>query len=208
MEFRGRYPIPAPPQLVWDCLNDPNILKASIPGCEKLERSNATHLAAAATLKIGPVKATFQADIEQSDLDPPRRCVLKGEGRGGVAGFARGEAEVLLAADDGGTVLSYVAKASIGGKLAQVGQRLIDGVAKQIADDFFSRFASIVASKAATAIVTPAPVPSPPCPPNDEDSQGVFPDGGQQEGLSPKVWVTALLAIIALLLALFGLVFA
>ena len=210
MDFHGRYTIPAPPNAVWQALNDPNALKACIPGCEKLERSDATHLVATATLKIGPLKATFKTTIEQSELDPPRRCVLKGEGHGGVAGFARGEAEVLLVPEDGGTVLSYVAKASIGGKLAQIGQRLIDGAAKQIADDFFSRFAALVAAAAETsaaAAEVPAAPPAP-LPPSGEKRPAGLPVEGRREGVASKIWVAGLLAVVLILLAVFGLLFA
>ncbi len=210
MDFHGRYSIPAPPHMVWEALNDPDTLKACIPGCERLERTDATHFAATAILKIGPVKATFKAAIEQSELDPPRRCVLKGEGQGGVAGFARGEAEVSLVPQDGGTVLSYTAKASIGGKLAQIGQRLIDGAAKQIADDFFSRFAALIAASAQTdaaAAEAPAAPPSP-VPPAAERIAGDLPVESRREGLAPKIWVAGLLGVVIVLLAIFGLVFA
>ena len=146
MEFTGRYVIPAQPQAVWDALNDPSILQVCVPGCQSLTRTEDHRFDAVATLRIGPVKANFKAVIRQGELDPPRRCVLKGEGQGGVAGFARGEAEVTLASEGEGTALSYVARANIGGKLAQVGQRLIDSAAKQIADDFFARFAAQIAT--------------------------------------------------------------
>src|SRR5215469_4076203 len=145
MEFAGRYTIAAPPQKVWDALNDPAVLKACVPGCQSLTRADDHRFDAVATLRIGPVKANFKAIIRQSELDPPRRCILTGEGQGGVAGFARGEAEVTLAQEGDTTVLSYIAHGNIGGKLAQVGQRLIDSAAKQIADDFFGRFAAQVA---------------------------------------------------------------
>ena len=150
MDFKGSYAIPASPEVVWAALNDPEVLKTCITGCESLIKTDATHYAATAVLKIGPVKATFKANIEQTDLDPPHKCVLKGEGQGGVAGFARGEAEVILTQEAGGTTLAYTAKATVGGKLAQIGQRLIDGAARQIADEFFSRFASLVAASAAS----------------------------------------------------------
>src|SRR5437016_6704638 len=146
MEFTGRYVIPAQPQAVWDALNDPSILQVCVPGCQSLTRTEDHRFDAVATLRIGPVKANFKAVIRQSDLDPPRRCVLKGEGQGGVAGFARGEAEVTLAQEGEATMLSYIARANIGGKLAQVGQRLLDSAAKQIADDFFARFAAQIAT--------------------------------------------------------------
>ena len=146
MEFTGRYPIAAPPQQVWDALNDPAVLKACVPGCQSLTRTEEQRFEAVAVLRIGPVKAKFKAIIRQSEVHPPRRCILTGEGQGGVAGFARGEAEVTLAAEGDVTLLSYVARGNIGGKLAQVGQRLIDSAAKQIADDFFGRFAAQIAA--------------------------------------------------------------
>ena len=143
MDFSGRYLIPASPDIVWAALNDPEILKACIPGCEQMTKTDDTHFEAAATLKIGPVKATFKGKVALENLDPPHRCTLKGEGQGGVAGFAKGEADIALTPEGNGTALAYTAKANIGGKLAQIGQRLIDGAAKQIADDFFARFAQL-----------------------------------------------------------------
>src|SRR5215469_18507805 len=149
MELEGRYQIPAAPELVWAGLNDPEILKACIPGCEEISKTSATDFLATATLKIGPVKARFKGKVALSELDPPKRCLLSGEGQGGMAGFAKGNAEVLLLSDGNGTILSYAAHANVGGKLAQIGQRLIDGAAKQIADDFFGRFAAVLSAAAA-----------------------------------------------------------
>jgi carbon monoxide dehydrogenase subunit G len=207
MDFTGRYLIPAPPETVWDAIQDPEVLKACIPGCESIERSGDTEFLAKATLKIGPVKATFAGKVALTELDPPHRCVLKGEGQGGVAGFARGEAEVLLAPEGEGTALSYTAKATVGGKLAQIGQRLIDGAAKQIADDFFARFA---------AMLGPAPLPEP-------EDVGMVPElalaeeimpppmvdlgtARPREGLKPEIWMIGLISIIVILLILFGVV--
>ena len=200
MEFTGRYTIPALPREVWDALNDPTVLKSCIPGCQSLTRTDDHRFDAVATLRIGPVKANFKAIIQQSELDPPRRCILKGEGQGGVAGFARGEAEVTLAEDRDGTVLSYVARASIGGKLAQVGQRLIDSAAKQIADDFFGRFAAQITSEPPVAeheAVAPA------APPPFVEAPTALPTRSR-EGLGPKIWVVGLVGVIAILLVLFG----
>jgi uncharacterized protein len=197
MEFKGRYLIPAPPQKVWTALNDPQILRLCIPGCERMEKTDDTHFSAAAVLKIGPVKATFNANIALADLDPPKRCTIKGEGQGGVAGFARGDAEIVLTPEAGGTELSYAASAAIGGKLAQIGQRLIDGAAKQIADDFFARFAAAVA--ATPEIVEEAPQltsePETPKAQAPEEKRG---------RLAPGVWVVGVIAVIAALLAIFG----
>jgi carbon monoxide dehydrogenase subunit G len=200
MDFSGRYAIPAVPEVVWMALNDPDVLKSCIPGCESLEKTGSTHFAATAVLKIGPVRATFKARIEQSELEPPRRCILRGEGQGGVAGFARGEAEVVLAADAAGTILTYSAKASIGGKLAQIGQRLIDGAAKQIADDFFSRFAKQVSAAPQATHLPPAESATEILPPLLASAPEP-----KRDGLAPEVWVVGLIGVIAILLVIFGL---
>lgn len=204
MEFKGRYFIPASADAVWAALNDPDILRRCISGCDRMEKTDPTHFSAAATLKIGPVKATFKANIALADLEPPRRCTLKGEGQGGVAGFARGEAEVVLTPDAGGTVLTYAAQAMIGGKLAQIGQRLIDGAAKQIADDFFTRFAEAVGS----SIAQPAQIAAVETSPNDLAREAVPEPESERRGLAPEVWVVGLIAIIAILLLAFGMVIA
>ncbi len=207
MDFTGRYLVPAPPSVVWTALNDPEVLKVCVPGCQALTKTDDTHFNATATLKIGPVKATFKAAIEMTDLDPPQRCVLKGEGQGGVAGFARGEAEVLLEPDGEGTMMSYTAKANVGGKLAQIGQRLIDGAAKQIADDFFSRFAAAVAPNTTLdAEDADMLVPSPEFAPDRTPARTAMVDTTRREGLAPEVWVIGLIGVIAILLLLFGLV--
>lgn len=203
MEFTGRYVLPAPPDVVWNALSDPAVLKTCIPGCQSLERVGDDRFDAVATLRIGPVKANFKAVIHQSERDPPRRCVLKGEGQGGVAGFARGEAEVTLTQEADGTALSYLARANIGGKLAQVGQRLIDGAAKQVADDFFARFATQVAATSFAARHEEA-APPPQSPPAEAP---VAAESGQREGLGPEIWVIGLVAVIVVLLVLFGVAF-
>jgi uncharacterized protein len=204
MEFKGRYFIPAPPEKVWAAFNDADILRQCVPGCDRMEKTDATHFSAAATLKIGPVKATFKANIALEDLDPPRSCTLRGEGQGGVAGFARGSAEVILTPGEGGTTLSYSAQASIGGKLAQIGQRLIDGAAKQLADDFFVRFREAVASMPADETFALAEAARPATPAVEKTHQ--MPEE-QRTGLAAEVWVVGLIAIIAGLLLLFGAVF-
>ena len=200
MEFVGRYIIPAAPECVWAALNDPAVLEACIPGCESLTRAEEGRFDAVAALRIGPMKATFKAVIEQSELDPPRRCVLKGEGRGGVAGFGRGEAEVLLAPEDDGTALSYTAKATVGGKLAQIGQRLIDGAAKEIADNFFARFAARLAAAQPAAAPEQPPETAPALPAEIPAQENEI----RREGLAPEIWVIGLIAVIVILLVLFG----
>jgi hypothetical protein len=129
---------------VWAKLNDPEVLKACIPGCESLEMLSDNEFQAIATNRIGPVKARFKGKVRLSDLDPPNGYRISGEGDGGVAGFAKGGATVALAPKDGGTLLTYNVEAQIGGKLAQLGQRLVNGAAKKMADQFFAKFAQAV----------------------------------------------------------------
>ena len=144
MTMSGQQILPASRETVWAKLNDPNVLKVCIPGCETLEVVGENEFAAVATNKIGPVKARFKGKVRLSDLDPPRSYKLSGEGDGGIAGFAKGGVTVELNERGGGTCLIYNVEAQIGGKLAQLGQRLINGAAKKLADDFFVRFAEAV----------------------------------------------------------------
>jgi hypothetical protein len=144
MTMNGEYQLAALPQTVWEKLNDPLTLKACIPGCEQLDKTSDTEFQAIATVKIGPVKAKFKGRVTLSDLDPPNGYKISGQGDGGVAGFAKGGATVQLTPKDGGTLLAYSVEAQIGGKLAQLGQRLVNGAAKKVADDFFQKFAANV----------------------------------------------------------------
>jgi uncharacterized protein len=146
MTMTGEYQLPAPREDVWQKLNDPEVLKSCIPGCEELEKLSDTEFRAVATTKIGPVKARFKGKVRLSDLDPPNGYRISGEGDGGVAGFAKGGATVALQPKDGGTLLTYNVEAQIGGKLAQLGQRLVNGAAKKVADDFFQRFVALVSA--------------------------------------------------------------
>jgi len=146
MEMTGRYRIPAPRAKVWAALNDPVVLRESIPGCQSLDKLSETELAATVKAKVGPVSATFKGNVTLSDLDPPNGYTISGEGKGGVAGFAKGGADVHLEDDDGHTLLTYTAKAQVGGKLAQVGARLVDATAKQMADQFFANFVEKVST--------------------------------------------------------------
>jgi carbon monoxide dehydrogenase subunit G len=200
MDFTGRYVIPAPANAVWEALNDPEILKHCIPGCEELEKTSPTDFLAVATLKVGPLKARFRGKVTLANLDPPHRCHLIGEGQGGVAGFAKGEAEVELTPADDGTVLSYSAKATVGGKLAQIGHRLIDGAAKQIADDFFGRFTKALSPETAVAISPDPPVEIGSAPDNGVSANMTSLRGG----LAPEIWVVGLVGIVVILLAIFG----
>jgi carbon monoxide dehydrogenase subunit G len=132
---------------VWEKLNDAETLKACIPGAEQLDKLSDTELQAVVTTKIGPVKAKFKGRVTLSDLDPPNGYKISGQGDGGVAGFAKGGATVKLTPKNGGTLLAYTVEAQIGGKLAQLGQRLINGAAKKIADEFFKNFATAVSQQ-------------------------------------------------------------
>jgi hypothetical protein len=146
MTMNGEVELAATRETVWAKLNDPEVLKACIPGCEQLDRNAENEFQATATVKVGPVKARWKGKVRLSDLDPPNSYRISGEGEGGVAGFAKGGAKVSLADKDGGTVLHYDVEAQIGGKLAQLGQRLINSAAKKTADDFFQKFKAAVAS--------------------------------------------------------------
>jgi len=137
--------IEAPREKVYAALNDPEILKRAIPGCEEMERVSDTELTAVAVVKIGPVKAKFKGRVTLSDIDPPNGYTITGEGQGGAAGFAKGGAKVSLIEDGDATILSYEVRADVGGKLAQVGARLIEGTAKKLAADFFAAFREAVA---------------------------------------------------------------
>jgi len=146
MQMNDSQRIPAPKEKVWAALNDPEILKKCIPGCQNLEMSSPTEMTATVVFRVGPVKATFGGKVTLSDLDPPNSYRISGEGSGGVAGFAKGGATVRLESESPEvTILHYEVDAQIGGKLAQLGQRLIAGAAKKMADDFFAKFAAAVA---------------------------------------------------------------
>ena len=140
MEMTGEQLIPLPQEATWKALNDPAVLKDCIPGCESVERVADDEYDVVLTAKVGPVSAKFKGRMRVTDADPPRAYKLSFEGQGGVAGFAKGEADVALAPEDSSTRLKYAARATVGGKLAQVGARLIDGVAKQLAGKFFEAF--------------------------------------------------------------------
>jgi uncharacterized protein len=213
MDFTGRYVISAPIERVWDGILDPNVLKACIPGCEKLESPAGGQYVATVKLKIGPVSATFNGKVTLSDEQAPNSVRLDGEGQGGVAGFAKGGALVTLGRDgDATTILTYTATASVGGKLAQIGQRLIDGAAKQIADNFFQRFAQ--------AIAPAPPLESDPTTAEFEAEVAIAPGVATAEaagltaaapvvadtrrtGISAPVWVGGVIVLIVLLLLAF-----
>ncbi len=167
MDMTGERRIPAPRQTVWEALNDPDVLKASIPGCESLEKLADDQMKATAAVKVGPISARFTGKVQLTDIDPPNGYRISGEGQGGVAGFAKGGADVALTDDGADTLLRYQVNAQVGGKLAQLGGRLIDATAKQMADAFFDRFSKQVQAMspapadAAAAPATAEPVAMP-----------------------------------------------
>ena len=191
MDLTGEYRIPATREKVWKALNDPEILKQCIDGCQELNKDSDTEFSVKVTAKVGPVKAKFVGKVVLSELDPPNGYTISGEGQGGVAGFAKGGADVKLADDGGETVLSYEAKAEVGGKLASVGSRLVEGVAKKQADDFFGKFSEIVSGDAEPAAVAPAEALAPAV-------------AGDNEGISPMVWGIGLVVVVGLLLYIFA----
>ncbi len=165
MDMTGELRIPAPRHIVWDALNNVDVLKASIPGCDALEKTSDTTMTAKAGIKLGPISAKFSGNVTLSDIDAPNSYTISGEGQGGVAGFAKGGAKVALTDDDGGTLLKYEVNAQVGGKIAQLGARLIDATAKQMADQFFTRFSDQVRAMMPAPAEDAAPAPETPKPP-------------------------------------------
>lgn len=147
MQMKDSQSVPASQAKVWAALNDPDVLKQCIPGCQELEMTSPTEMTAKVVIKVGPVKATFGGRVTLSDLDPPNGYRITGEGSGGVAGFAKGGAAIRLeAAGENETILHYEVESQIGGKLAQLGGRLIDSTAKKLAGEFFTKFSSVVSA--------------------------------------------------------------
>jgi carbon monoxide dehydrogenase subunit G len=200
MDMTGEYRIQAPRDRVWAALNDPEVLKQAIPGCDSIDKQSDTEMSAKVTARVGPVKASFTGQVTLSDLDPPNSYRISGEGKGGAAGFAKGGANVKLEADGDATILKYEVNATVGGKLAQLGARLIDGTAKKMAGEFFTKFAEVVESDnppsagaaagappAATTAATPAPAAAP---------------ADVKQGVSIWVWVGGVVIAVVIALAL------
>jgi carbon monoxide dehydrogenase subunit G len=205
MDMTGEHLIKAPRAAVWAGLNDPEVLKQSIAGCDELTKTADNEFQAQVTAKVGPVKAKFGGKVTLSDLDPPNGYTISGEGSGGAAGFAKGGAKVHLEDAPEGTLLKYEVHAQIGGKLAQIGSRLIDGAARKMAEEFFGAFSATVEAKAAAAPgAAPEAVPAPTgdpviaaanaasaadtTAPEDEPKRG---------GLPPAIWIGGLIVAAA-----------
>jgi uncharacterized protein len=208
MDMTGERRIAAPRQAVWQALNDPAVLKASIPGCESLEKLSETDMQATAAVKVGPMSGRFNGKVHLADLDPPNGYTISGEGQGGVLGFAKGGAKVALADDGPATLLRYEVNAQVGGKLAQLGARLIDATAKQMADAFFDRFSAQVAGPAPPAEehLFPSgqseevarPVLPPPNPPSAVSIFALIPD--EPFGLPVAFWIGGFIYLVMLIL--------
>ncbi len=200
MEMTGEERIPASQADTWAALNDPEMLKACVPGCESIDRTADNEYQVLMVARIGPVSAKFKGKLVLSDLKPPDSYAIAFEGQGGAAGFGKGSAQVQLAADGAGTRLSYQVKANVGGKLAQIGSRLVDGAAKKIAQEFFAAFNEKVGALHASAAAPgdahdahpPEPVPRDPDLPTVSDASLVFLAAG------------ALVVFVVALFALFG----
>ncbi len=200
MDMKGEYRIPAAKQAVWEALNDPEILKACIPGCETIDKTSDTEMTATVKAKVGPVSARFKGKVTLSDLNPQNSYSISGEGQGGPAGFGKGGATVTLEEVGSDTVLRYEANAQVGGKLAQIGARLVDGAAKKIADEFFSNFATHVGDAAAGT--APASVEAESAGPalavNHEKAEK------PSKTISTATWIVGLVAVVAVVLLLFS----
>lgn len=227
MDMQGEYRIPAKRETVWEALNDPEVLKACIAGCEALDRTEDGGLEATVKAKVGPVKATFKGAVRLENINAPESYSIVGEGKGGAAGFAKGGADVSLAEDGDETILTYTVNAKVGGKLAQIGARLVDSTAKKYATDFFEKFVEVAkernggaASEAAETEETAAPADSPVDSPAAEEEtpvadtvkediaraaiDAVDSNSGRKPGLTPTQWILLLVAILAGLTLFFG----
>jgi carbon monoxide dehydrogenase subunit G len=192
MEMSGEYKINATREKVWAGLNDPEILKQSIPGCEEIDQTSDTSFTAKVTAKVGPVKAKFAGSVQLTDIDAPNGYRISGEGKGGAAGFAKGGADVKLTEDGAVTVLNYAATAQVGGKLAQIGSRLIDATSKKMAGQFFDKFAAEVGGDVETATAA-ATAPEAAAAPAAEAP-------ASSGGISPMIWIGGLIAVVIVVL--------
>ena len=232
MKMNGEFRVPTDRETVWRALNDPEVLKECLPGCQEIEKTSDTEMSATLVIKVGPVKATFKGGVTFSDIDPPNGYTLSGQGQGGTAGFASGEAKVRLVEEDGATVLQYECDAKVGGKLAQIGSRLIDSTSKKLAKQFFDSLAEKLGggeeaetaagpaeeTEAASAPAEPAqpaePAPASPQPdtpsadaPGESapaaDAGPPLPPAAQRMGLPTAAWAAAVVVVAVVLVLVF-----
>ena len=216
MKMNGEFRVPTDRETVWRALNDPEVLKECLPGCKEIEKTSDTEMTATLALKVGPVKATFAGGVTLSDLDPPNSYTLSGQGQGGAAGFASGEARVRLVDDGGGTVVHYDVDAKVGGKLAQIGSRLIDSTAKKLAKQFFDSLAEKLgggeeanqAEAAAPAQPEPeAAADAAPAPAESAAAESAAPPplapARQRMGLPTAAWAAAVVVVVVVLILVF-----
>lgn len=209
MDLKGEYRIKAPRSDVWALINDPQVLRECIPGCDSLEGNPDDGFTARVTTKIGPIKATFEGAVKLSNIQPPESYTISGEGKGGVAGFAKGGADVHLAEAEGETILTYAAKAQVGGKLAQLGARLIDSTSKKLADEFFAKVAARASAPAATpasqptayeAVIVPDGNPAPVAPAAAAVAAPPVTQAGATSGKSSSMlWLVGLAAVLVVI---------
>ena len=178
MDLSGTRNIPLPRDQVWRALNDLAVLQESVPGCESIVEIAPNQLQAVATAKVGPVKAKFKGTVDLTNIVEGESYTITGQGKGGAAGFAKGSADVKLSDQDGGTLLSYTVKANLGGKLAQLGSRIIDQAAKKMADEFFDNFTNALTPTSVEVETAAAPT--------------------EEKSLSPALWIGGLIIIVAL----------
>lgn len=203
MDLSGDTLIPAPIGTVWAGLNDPAILRRCIPGCETLEQTGPTEMTARVVQKVGPVSATFAGKVTLSDLDPPHSYRITGQGSGGVAGFAKGSALIRLSEDAAGTRLTYTVEVSIGGKIAQLGSRMITGLANRLAAEFFQSFSDAVSGRDDIAPSRPAVSVPRSVPPGTDAVRSAAADSPGWRLFALAGWATAaVLALIAILQAI------
>ena len=232
MKMNGEFRVPTDRETVWRALNDPEVLKECLPGCQEIEKTSDTEMSATLVIKVGPVKATFKGGVTFSDIDPPNGYTLSGQGQGGTAGFASGEAKVRLVEEDGATVLQYECDAKVGGKLAQIGSRLIDSTSKKLAKQFFDSLAEKLgggeeaeaeaeaaapdADASAPAQPEPPPEPAPASPepagsPADAPAESApaadagppLPPAAQRMGLPTAAWAAAVVVVAVVLVLVF-----